>query len=502
MLLASLNQNTRRQQGLSLQDSVVGANQFVLRTGWQPHNLNTRRAIEFADADSLAALGTGQGQFLEYYKQDGIQLDTSELPKASEDPWDLKVSKLLVRQYPDNYERIDLKWPKLYFKNVPLLTVPDLDFGVDRDSGRFDYLGPKIGFDRDLGGFHAGPGFDFRLGPGMVKVSPLATWGQGINRESDGSFASEDSAFGLGLNALYMDDNTLLQFARTTQNNYNVGYAERRIFDGRTRLLATLNKTYSGGLLTGLERPAYSLQVTDQRPLFRGKLLTLHSYASAGFFKDEFNPTNDTTFFVNRPATGPAEEGRLLSQLLLTNTRPLFSLGNVLDFGFMAQMVNSAYTSGDFQNVLRGGPTINFHYKDRFMSQAYLAATRVTGDTPFVFDSYFLGNQSLSWNNALRLNKYITVGARQDFDLSKTNAQDDSIVGNVVYITVGPPDVKLHVGFDVVRQVTYFGLNFYPSSGSNEMKFDEGEIYRPQPYFQLPNATLFPGNANPPGGVF
>jgi hypothetical protein len=495
-LVAQATQTQRMRQGLESQEQLTrrGVDPQIFRTGWQPHDLNTRKVIAFADADNLNSSKTNDNAYIKVYEDAGIPLDTTQLPKANSDPFEITTQRVRVTQYPDDYQKLDFYWPKLTFKGHTLLTYPHLDIGLDQATGRFDYLGPKVGFDPDLGGLHAGPGWNTKLGPGSLKVSPMLTFGQEISRESDGSFQAEPATAGFGAHAIYTDTKTVLQGGAATQNNYFMGYAERRIFDGRTRLIASMNRTYNGGIITGSERPAYSLQINDARPLWTGNTFTLLSYAAAGFYKDEFNPTNNREFFVSRPSSSPEEAGRLVSQLMFRNHRPLISLGDSLDFGIMVQAMNAGYTTGDVYSVIRGGPTANFHYKDRFLSQAYLALTETMGDTPFVFDRYFAGNQALSLNNALRINKFLMIGARSDLDLGKKNARGDLLVGNTLYVSVGPPDVKFNVGVDLVRRLVSFGVTFYPSTGTNEIKFNEAEVFRPQPYFVLPTLFGMPDN--------
>jgi hypothetical protein len=86
------------------------------------------------------------------------------------------------------------------------------------------------------------------------------------------------------------------------------------------------------------------------------------------------------------------------------------------------------------------------------------------------------------------------IGARSDLDLGKKNARGDLLVGNTLYVSVGPPDVKFNVGVDLVRRLVSFGVTFYPSTGTNEIKFNEAEVFRPQPYFVLPTLFGMPDN--------
>ena len=457
----------------------------ALRTGFQPFTLNSKKVLDFAEGDQEVETPTINGitkaapdDYIAFYKDQGLRVNQSLIEKDSFDLIGARASEIDVTQYPDGYQEIDLKWPKLTIKNKPILTYPSLDFGLSQSSGRFDYLGPEVGFNQDLGGFYAGPGWDFRLGKGVAKVSPLLSYGKGRDRD-DGAFTESSSELGLGFSAAYTDDRTRLEYARVTQNNYGVFYGERRLFDGNTRLLFSGNRDVNGPLINGSERPAFSTQLTDRRQLYKNDSFRLNSYTSVGVFDDEFNPTNNNDFFVTAPQADPEFAGRALLELQVNNTEPVWTVGENLEFGWAGQLSAAGYSTGDHQLVLRGGPTANFTVGDRFLSQAFYSIGATSGQSPFVFDTYFLGKQALTLNNAIKVNRFLTVGARNDLSLLRDNAQDDLLVGNTVYVSLGPKDVKFNVGFDFIRQRSFFGINFYPGSGTGSVDFDRARIFQP-----------------------
>lgn len=471
-------------------EQTVSDDRQVFRSGFIPHLLSSPNARYFIDSDFLKTQPKFDGDFLSYYKGEGLQLDTSELAseQQEESPFTTTVNHVDVQQYPDGYQEVTLNWPKVKYRDVPIFTYPAIDVGLNKESGRFDYLGPEAGYNRDLGGFFAGPGFDLKAGEGVFKISPLLSYGPEIDR-SDGVFTQEDNVFGVGINARYMDDSRRIEFARTSQVNYNVIYAEQQLFrntelpvlkDGNLRLIASNNFSYGGNLLTGIERPQFSAQLSDDRIAYTNQHFTVSTHGSVGVFQDEFNPNNTGQVFVARTSNEPQTEGRALFQFLLTNNDPLFQVGDYLDFGYNVQGSIAGYSTGDHQGILRGGPTATFRFRDRFLSQAYYAMGAQSGTSPFVFDGFFLGKQSLTLNNALRINKYLTIGARNDLSLLRDNAENTTLVGNMIYASVGPPDLKFTIGFDVIRRLSFFGLNFYPSNGFSNIDFATANVYQPK----------------------
>jgi hypothetical protein len=113
------------------------------------------------------------------------------------------------------------------------------------------------------------------------------------------------------------------------------------------------------------------------------------------------------------------------------------------------------------------------------MSQTDYSLGYIGGNSPFVFDSFFLGKQTVTTNNALRLGPYVMIGARQIFNLQKENVNERSVVGNTVYATVGPKHLKFTLAYDSLYKITSWGVSFYPTAGETEISYDKARIFRP-----------------------
>jgi hypothetical protein len=458
-------------------------NGLVVSSGYQPHDINSKQTQRFIDADNLKQNPMAEAQqFVKTLSRRGTDLEEVRLnPPSLEDERPSETLRMVVRtvevsQYPDDYFMIDLKNPRVRYKDTSILPLPNLDVGYDKRHSRVDYLGPELGFNRDLGGLYFNPGYDIKVGPGALKLSPMISYGQTIDR-SESTINIREPEFGVGFMSSYRTDRFKLAAARNFMNDYNVLSGEFNFIPGQrnTKFIATQN-AFAGSNLFTQERPSWGVRIQDERTIFRDKLFALNMNHSGGIFKDDFFPFNNAEPFVTPQSTTPATAGRFQQQLNLYNTRPLFKIGNNLELGFNAQASNAYYTTDDYLSVLRAGPTASLFIGDVFMSQAAYKVGAISGRSPFAFDSFFLGKETLSLNNALRLGPYAMIGMRQDFNLSNDNARNESLVGNTIYLSIGSRNLKFMVGYDTIFRITRFGISYYPNTTEAEVEFEDAYV--------------------------
>jgi len=398
----------------------------------------------------------------------------------------------------DGVNDINLLNPKLKYGDFTLATLPQMDFMHDETQNWTEYLGPDIGVDPDLGGLYAGPGWDFRAGKGIVKVSPLASFGVGARRTRGGRKLDRSTGAGVGLFLNYMSPNTRSWFAYSTQTETPIFMFDRKILDGKTHVMAAANEDYTLGFI-GWERPKYIGQVYDNRKLYGNDWFRVDSYASAGVAKDEFFPNSNDNFFVKPEDNAePGIAGRIQFQAQARNVKPLLRLGsevNHVDFGWASQLGLAAYTTGDLVGVWKNGPSATFQLGNRFQSINRYFYAFTSGDSPFIFDQYYRGRNNVQSVNQVRVNKYLTLGLRSNMALEKDNAQGALFTGNAFFMLVGPEDVKFNIAYDFVRQRSYFGLNIMPGGKRKTLHYDRLQMYQPTDYGLMSQNTA--ATANP-----
>ncbi|MEB3206100.1 MAG: hypothetical protein VKK59_01970 [Vampirovibrionales bacterium] len=411
-------------------------------------------------------------------------LDLSEPQIEEKSSFSLRAKDIDVYQDEDGYNKIVAKWPSLMFRKFRLATAYSTDFSVNTKAETTEYLGPDIGYNPNLGGLYAGPGFDFRLLNGVARVSPIISYGQAVQRTNGGkTLKDQNNAFGIGLASHFRSKKSLLDVLYSSSSQQVVAFAEHRITPN-TRMMASLNQNYSNGFL-GTERPAYAAQITDRRKLASLGAFNLESFSTLGALKDDYFPTNRQQFFVNvDDNASPPVAGRAQFQVRLRNNRPLLQMGQVFSMGFEAQGLFSAYSTADFRSILRGGPTAQVTLGPLNSQVRYFAST-VSGQSPFAFDAFYQGSQNVSTINQVKITDYLSVGLANSFSLTKNNARNDLIVGNVIYALVGPKDVKVRLSYDIINQRTSAMINFFPSNKDTTIDFDSMHVY-PQQTYGLP----------------
>ena len=96
------------------------------------------------------------------------------------------------------------------------------------------------------------------------------------------------------------------------------------------------------------------------------------------------------------------------------------------------------------------------------------------------FDAYRYGTSSLRLSEALRLNKYITVGWQIYINLSNDAPNHKNIQENAFLVSLGPDDLKVILGYDFIRARTYVGVNVAFNPKGTTVKYDKLIIKNPE----------------------
>jgi len=418
---------------------------------------------------------------------ESIDQAKAEPPNFDDSPektsrFNLKAREINMVRNEDGFDDITLKHSSIYAGKYKLFNMPDSEFSFDGKTNNIQYLGPDIGSYRAYGGAYAGPGWDMHVGPGSLRFSPIVSYGSvGYWAPNGRSGKQINSGLGVGGILHYRDSKTTADLSYNTHVGTPILFADR-VITGNTHLMTAYNDSYVNGLLGQTERPTYIAQLTDYRVLKDFKRLQLTSFESAGFAKDNFYPNFQERYLVsNSGFNDPRTLGRAQLQLQVNNTAPLFKIGTVLSLGMRAQLITAAYTSGDFLGIGRIGPTLNLNLLDKQRLQTSLTYTvsHTMGKSPFVFDTYYGGKQNVSVNNIFRINKNLSIGNQGSYSLQRDNARNSLVVGNIIYLLVGPQDLKAQIGYDFFNRRSHFGLNYYPGVKNTVMNYDTLRVNQP-----------------------
>jgi len=367
-----------------------------------------------------------------------------------------------------NHDVIKAKHINVTRNGRHILTWPSLTAYTNKDRNYFEANYPEFGSRRKVGMF-IGPGFVFG-GPGgsVMKVIPFLNYQHG--------------KFGFGGALKY----------RNVFNHTELGYASANdvfFLKGLQRLDDNLFLQYSANSFMdewflGARMPKYMAEIFyDKRYLKRdflaeGKNLTFRHRIGFGLMED-----NDRNYYGEKISSNGTTTTRLrymaeIKQSLYSYSKPEDRF--YFDLSVAMQGSAAVYGTGDTQFIGRIGPRAHIQYKNWMQDVGYFQSG-YSDETPVPrYDAYRYGNSCLYLSEIFRINKYLSVGWSGNINLS-----DDSINGkmfqeNRFVVAVGPDDLKIRLGYDFVRQTTYFGFDVAFDTKGTSINYGKMVIKNPE----------------------
>ncbi len=368
-----------------------------------------------------------------------------------------------------NHDVIKAKDIRLEHNNRTFFKWPSLTAYTNKQHNAFEANYPEFGTRRKLGAF-IGPGFAFG-GPfgSVVKVVPFVNY-----RSND---------WGIGGMLKYMN----------THNRTELGYGTAKdifFLRGKQRLDDNLYfhyayNSYSNEWFLGGRMPKYIAEIYFDKSypnkdfLGNGRDLIFRQRASFGFMKDDDRNYNGESFpdKTNMSTTRTrymAEINQILYNYVNIEKRTKVQL-----FGIMEGSA-ALYGNGDTQFVARFGPMLRVQYKNWMQDITYF----ITGSddhSPLPhFDAYRYGNSSVRLTEAIRLTRFMSVGWSGYINLSNDSPNGKAFQENAFIVALGPEDFKIVLGYDFVRDRTYFGFNIAFDPRSTNVTYDKMIIKNPE----------------------
>lgn len=400
-----------------------------------------------------------------------MNLDGDERSYFLSDPRGNKVHINAEKIYVDarkNYDVFTLKNIEVRRRGQYWFTWPSLTAYTNKERDYFEANYPEFGTRRKLGMF-VGPGFVFG-GPGgsVLKAIPFLNY--------------QHSDFGFG---------GMLKY-KNTFNSTELGYgsaAEVFFLKGIQRLDDNLYLQYSANSFMdewflGARMPKYMAEIYYDKAytipdfLAEKKGLTFRHRAGIGLMED-----NDRNYYGEKiDSVGIATTRfRYMAEI----RQALYSYSNpehkfYFDVALALQGSAAVYGTGDTQFIGRVGPSTHIQYKNWMQDLAYYQ-TGYDDNSPLPrYDSYRYGHSSIYIAEILRLNKYLSVGWSGMVTLSGDSPNDKLFQENRFVFAIGPDDLKIRLGYDFVRQTTYFGFDVAFDTKGTTIDYGRMEIKNPE----------------------
>lgn len=346
--------------------------------------------------------------------------------------------------------KVTIKNATIYLGSRKICVAPIIQIANNKFQGYTETNMPEIGFNQQLGRF-AGPGYIFSTPNGAtLKLAPTFAYG-----------AESGSSIGGGLIARYVSDTNRTQFGFSTLKGKITVKGEQNLFGGnKTKIRYGVSDYVNNGIF-GAVRPRYLMELADERKIYSGHNIELHSMESAGYAED----AQRTRF------------GTLKAQIQgnIVNINPLWSYKDLLELRASSQYNIAAYGTGDVFGMFKIGPNLYSHIGRLNVGATYFQGV-YGGKSPFYYDKYLEGKSNFVFNTDFKVNKYINIGNYTSINLLKDNWRGQAIAINQIYTTIGPQDLKLRIGIDTVNKRSLFGFDLMLGSGYTAMDFDKLKI--------------------------
>lgn len=376
----------------------------------------------------------------------------------------VNAREIIITQKGD-LETIAIKKANVKKGKYTILKIPAIKIYTNKNHDYAETNIWEIGSYRDLG-MYIGPGFVFELPKGSVlKAIPMVNYSHGIGVGGLGRFNSgtnqTEIAYGTAGSKLMahgyqkLDDNLFLQYG---MNEYlNDWWLGRR----RPKYGAEL---------------AYRKMYASDNFLLKGHRSSYEHMLGFGYYHDM---DKEKHFGEGRNYTIGTTRLRYMAQAL----QNLYSYKNIpnqtaFNFDIVSELSASVYGTGDTQVIGRLGPRVHTQWK-RWMQEVGYYQSAYRDESPiYIYDSYRYGKSNFYLREYFRINKYLTLCWFGSLNLSNDAPNGDRMQESSFWVSLGPDDIKFNLGYDVIRESTFFSVEMMMDAKGTHIDYDKLVIKR------------------------
>lgn len=376
-----------------------------------------------------------------------ILVPEEQKTSLSKDGLDIQVkAKEIYVTAKKHHDVITVKDADIYFKNNYITRWGSFTAHTNKGQEYFEANYPEFGSIPRIGMF-AGPGFVFDVPNGAtLKVIPFVNYkdklgiGAGLKYRSGTNFTeayygSANDMF-IMRGRQYLDDRFYLQYGvNAYQDEWFMGSGMAKYrFEGIYRDSTMIPNTL------GLGRHAR----------YRQRI-------SAGYVEDANYNRKGEHLSNSTHGTARLKYMAELSQNLFSFSNEDQTINGSLSW--IMQGSAAVYGTGDTQFVARTGPFLHTQYKRWMQDIGYLVSGKHDQTPVPRLDIYRYGRSTLMLREGIRLNNYLTAYWRISSALSNDAPNHKTFQENGLFLSIGPDDIKFTLGYDFIRERTYFLLN-------------------------------------------
>lgn len=388
--------------------------------------------------------------------------------EIGETPIRIKTEEIIV-DAKKNTDTIILKKPRFYYDDFKLFSLKRLKIHTNKNQEYFEGNYPELG-SRGRFGMFLGPGYtlDTPLQNGStLKLIPIVNkksdWGIGGFLKYRSATNFTDFGYGTGSDMVFMRGKQVLDDKLFLQYGIN-SYMDEWFF-GRRMAKYDAELVYE-------DRGVIPSSIGDGLDLnFR------HRFGFGYMHNSDFNRYGENLDTSNLGTTRTRYMAEVAQTLYKYEDK---ENKKYLDFGFVMQGSAALYGTGDTQFVGRVGPRLHTQYKYWMQDIGYFA-TGYEDNTPLsVYDTYRYGHGSIYIREALRLHKYVSVAWSGNINVTNDSPNGKTFQECRFLISIGPDDLKFNIGYDWVREHTYFGIVVAMDTKGSGIEYDKMVIKHPE----------------------
>lgn len=378
----------------------------------------------------------------------------------------IKVSNIIINS-DKKLESLELRRAQIYKGNKKIFVIPWIRLYTNKNHDFVDGDFPEIGSRRELGMF-VGPGWAIKMPFGsLLKIAPIATY---------------KKRFGIGGFARFLSGTNTTEVAYGTSRNKFIVRGEQDL-DDHLKLIYAAND-YLDNWFLGRRMPKYGADLVYRQSynhpnFFMKKMDMKYTHQlSFGLFED---PKKDKYYKKLHSEGHGTVRGRYMAEI----EQKLLSYRNekelkAASLSIVAQGSAALYGTGDTQFIGRIGPRLHTQYK-RWMQDIGYFMSAYEDKTPLpVFDKYRYGHSNLYIREYIRLHRLLTLSWLGSVTFSDDRYNNSIFQECAFFVSVGPDDLKLNVGYDVIRENAYVNFSVALDPKGTEIQYDRLEVKNPE----------------------
>lgn len=398
-----------------------------------------------------------------YYKKEGHG-----------DKFKIKTNDLIINSKKE-HDTVTLKHAEIYFNDKKVGTIPTITMHTNKNQDYMEANYPELGTMTNMG-MYAGPGFVFDTPMGTnLKIIPI------VNYQTNSE--AGESKLGFGAIAKFKSATNKVDFGYGTANEVFIMRGKQRL-DNNLYLQYGAN-SYMDDWFMGFRMPRLmgELVYEDQYPfksfLTKDLGMLFTQRIAAGYIQD--GPVGSSNgLFDNNGAVGTArfkymaEVAQLLYKFGDYTKNPINGTLSIV-----GQSSTAVYGTGDTQFVGRIGPRIHSQYKNWMQDAGYFLSA-YDDKTPLkYFDQYMYGRSNVYMRETFRLNKYLALSWFGSLNLLQDSWDGKMLQENSFFVSIGPEDVKLHIGYDTIREQSFVSMALALDAKGSTLEYKKMIIKNP-----------------------